>query len=147
MSDPATAFTPERAHRYVAEVLPPLLTRAAANLGLEDSDGHRHPEPNARAAGVPLLSAAEVLEQLGAQAGDDLVLPLRAALGRLEQVFKEQHPELPLAMPKHAPARTLEEMVANAWEDAGDDAAPAPPVAGAPTAGLPARSSALELPD
>lgn len=147
-SSPSSGFTPERAQRYVAEVVPPLLARAAANLGLEVDGVPARPEPNARAARVALLSAAEVLDQLGATAGDDVAVPLRAALGRLEQLFEREHPGLPLAMPKHPPARNLEELVANAWADAAEeeDAASAP-AAGLPTPGLPARGSILDLPD
>ena len=102
MSDAATSseFTPERARRYVAEVMPQLLARAAANLGIEDGEGISHPEPDAHAARVALLSAEEVLEYLGVKVGDEVVLPLRATLDRLEHLFQAQHPDLPLEMPR-----------------------------------------------
>jgi hypothetical protein len=148
MTEPVpSSFTPERAARYVAETMPELLARAAANLGEPGPDGSLHPDPNARAARVALLSAAEVLSQLGALAGDDVVVPQRAALARLEGIFVARHPELPLEMPKHPAGSSLEELVAGAWEAAAEPHPAAPPAAGAPSTGLPARGSAMELPD
>src|SRR5687767_12541538 len=96
--------TPERAQRYIAQVMPQLLTRAAANLGVADTDGNRLPDPNAHAARVALLSAEEVLEWMGPLAGDDYVVPMRAALDRLEQLFAQQYPDLPLKFPGRDPA-------------------------------------------
>lgn len=122
MSDPAhdPETSPERARQYVAEVMPLLLGRAAANLGVADDDGQRIPEPNPRAAHVALLSAAEVLEYLGPRIGEDMEAPLRAALARLERLFEHQHPDLAGGSPKRTPTGSLQEIVAAGWAEPED---------------------------
>lgn len=122
MPDPALdpETSPERARQYVAEVMPLLLGRAAANLGLADDHGYRIPDPNPRAAHVALLSAAEVLEYMGPRIGEDMEVPLRAALARLERLFEGRHPDLAGVVPKRTPTGSLQEIVAAGWADPDD---------------------------
>lgn len=142
MTEPAAPeFSPERATRYVADTLPSLLARAAAQLG-EGPDPS--PEPSARAARLALLSAREVLDQLGALVPEATLLPLESALARLEQRFRDRHPQLPLAMPNPADQpMTLADRVAAAWD--APESPPTAPAPAAPSPGLPARGAGLDL--
>jgi hypothetical protein len=125
-------FTPERATRYVADTFGPLLDRATAHM-----QGGGHPEPTPEVARVALLSAREILDQLGAKLIDEDRAPYEAQLAALEKRFRAEHPELPLVMPAKAPATSLYDAVQAAWERG-----PAP----APNVPAPTHSPGLDLP-
>lgn len=128
--------------RYVADTFPALLARATAHLA-----GGHHPDPTPEVARLALLSAREVLEQLGAKLLDEDRAPYEAALAALEKRFRAEHPELPLVMPGKAQAPSLYDAVQAAWErgPAPRPAMPAP--TGSPGLDLPTGPSDAIFPN